>query len=332
LKIKILTGLVILILVSQSVIPNSDALKQIAGQLAADLKPGESAKFEWGLSSDNPNESTTIHLSAEGMGSEFLIFPQTIELGPNELIFVEVEAVIPDDFPGDIELTPFLYATEFGEETGATVINIRMLKILSLNIAPNDDSSLWVDWDEILKEETVEPVTEEQEVPESKDATPGFTILQQEEQEDQEPTLDPEPTPDPESTPTQEADGGGCLIATAAFGSELAPQVQMLREIRDNTVMSTASGAAFMSGFNQLYYSFSPGIADLERENPVFKELVKITITPLLTSLSILQYVDVNSENQMLGLGIGLISLNIMMYFVIPTWTIQKITKKLSKK
>ena len=106
----------------------------------------------------------------------------------------------------------------------------------------------------------------------------------------------------------------------------------MLREIRDNTVMSTASGAAFMSGFNQLYYSFSPVIADLERENPVFKEAVKITITPLLTSLSILQYIDGNSENQMIGIGIGLISLNVMKYFVIQTWTIQKITKKLSKK
>ena len=32
---------------------------------------------------------------------------------------------------------------------------------------------------------------------------------------------------------------GGCLIATAAFGSEMAPQVQFLREIRDNTVLQT---------------------------------------------------------------------------------------------
>jgi peptidyl-prolyl cis-trans isomerase B (cyclophilin B) len=52
-------------------------------------------------------------------------------------------------------------------------------------------------------------------------------------------------------------EGGGCLIATATFGSELAPQVQQLREIRDNTILSTESGTAFMSGFNQFYYSFS---------------------------------------------------------------------------
>ena len=37
-------------------------------------------------------------------------------------------------------------------------------------------------------------------------------------------------------------EGGGCLIATAAFGSELAPQVQFLREIRDNNVLQTESG------------------------------------------------------------------------------------------
>jgi len=74
--------------------------------------------------------------------------------------------------------------------------------------------------------------------------------------------------------------GGGCLIATAAFGSELAPQVQQLRELRDSTLLQTTSGSAFMLGFNQIYYSFSPTIADWERENPVFKEAVKIVITP----------------------------------------------------
>jgi len=66
--------------------------------------------------------------------------------------------------------------------------------------------------------------------------------------------------------------GGSCLIATATYGSELAPQVQFLREIRDNTVLQTESGTSFMNSFNQFYYSFSPTIADWERENPVFKE------------------------------------------------------------
>ena len=120
---------------------------------------------------------------------------------------------------------------------------------------------------------------------------------------------------------------GGCLIATAAFGSEMAPQVQFLREIRDNTVLQTESGSIFMTGFNQFYYSFSPTIADYERENPVFKEAVKLTLTPLLTSLTLLQYADIDSESEMLGYGIGIILLNIGMYFVVPAILVMKVRK-----
>jgi len=123
--------------------------------------------------------------------------------------------------------------------------------------------------------------------------------------------------------------GGGCLIATAAFGSELSPQVQFLREIRDNTVLQTESGSAFMAGFNQFYYSFSPAIADYERENLVFKESVKLTLTPLLTSLTLLHYADIDSESEMLGYGIGVILLNIGMYFVAPAVLIMTIKKRI---
>ena len=115
-----------------------------------------------------------------------------------------------------------------------------------------------------------------------------------------------------------EPPGGGCLIATAAFGSEMTPQVQLLRELRDNTVLQTESGALFMTSFNQFYYSFSPVIADYERENQAFKETVKLALTPLLTSLALLQYADIDSESEMLGYGIIVILLNIGMYFVAP--------------
>ena len=128
--------------------------------------------------------------------------------------------------------------------------------------------------------------------------------------------------------PIEVKEGGGCLIATAAFGSELAPQVQFLREIRDNTVLQTESGSAFMTGFNQFYYSFSPVIADYERENPVFKEAVKLTLTPLLTSLALLQFTDIDSESEMLGYGIGVILLNIGMYFVAPAVLIIAVRKR----
>ena len=126
-------------------------------------------------------------------------------------------------------------------------------------------------------------------------------------------------------------EGGGCLIATAAFGSEMSPQVQQLREIRDNIVMQTSSGKSFMTGFNQIYYSFSPQIADYERENPIFKEAVKVTLTPMLASFSLLAHVTIDTEQEMLGYGIGVILLNIGMYFVTPAILFTVIKKKLRK-
>jgi len=125
--------------------------------------------------------------------------------------------------------------------------------------------------------------------------------------------------------------GGGCLIATATFGSEMAPQVQFLRELRDNTVLQTESGTSFMTGFNQFYYSFSPYIADYERENPAFKETVKLALTPMLTSLTLLQYADIDSESEMLGYGIGVILLNIGMYFVAPVVLIMTVRKSFQR-
>jgi hypothetical protein len=56
----------------------------------------------------------------------------------------------------------------------------------------------------------------------------------------------------------------------------------------------------------------------LERENPILKEGVKVALTPMLTSLSILNHVDIDSEQEMLGYGISLILLNIGMYVGVP--------------
>ncbi len=121
--------------------------------------------------------------------------------------------------------------------------------------------------------------------------------------------------------------GGGCLIATAAYGSELAPQVQQLRELRDNSLLQTEFGSRFMKSFNDFYYSFSPHIADYERENPIFKEVVKIAITPMISSLSILNYINMDSEREVLGYGISLIILNGLMYFGIPASVIVAIRR-----
>jgi hypothetical protein len=74
----------------------------------------------------------------------------------------------------------------------------------------------------------------------------------------------------------------GCLIATATFGSELAPEVQFLRDFRDNKLLQTFAGSSFMVAFNTWYYSFSPTVAQYESTNPTMRYSVKLTLQPLI--------------------------------------------------
>ena len=127
------------------------------------------------------------------------------------------------------------------------------------------------------------------------------------------------------SNETSVEEGGGCLIATATYGSEMSQQVQQLRELRDNQLLQTESGTAFMGTFNDVYYSFSPIIADYERENPYFKEAVKLAITPMISSLSLME--NAESESEVLSLGISVIALNLAMYLGVPAIVIVGIRK-----
>ena len=122
-----------------------------------------------------------------------------------------------------------------------------------------------------------------------------------------------------------EKKGGGCLIATATYGSEMASQVQQLREIRDGKLLNTQSGQQFMNSFNDFYYSFSPYIADYERENPIFKEIIKLGITPMISTLSLMNLAD--SESEVLGIGITVLILNGLIYFGTPIGAIFVIRK-----
>lgn len=104
------------------------------------------------------------------------------------------------------------------------------------------------------------------------------------------------PSNPPLQTPPQQP--SGCLIATAAFGSELSPQVQYLRNFREGYILSTAAGSAFMSTFNSVYYSFSPQIAEYEREQPWLQQVVKMGLYPLFGILAL-------SERTHSGMGGG---------------------------
>jgi streptogramin lyase len=73
-----------------------------------------------------------------------------------------------------------------------------------------------------------------------------------------------------------------CIIATATFGSELAPEVQFLRDFRDQQIMQTFAGSNFMQVFNAWYYSFSPAVAQYEYTHSTTRFMIKQSLYPLM--------------------------------------------------
>jgi ABC-type transport system substrate-binding protein len=66
--------------------------------------------------------------------------------------------------------------------------------------------------------------------------------------------------------------GGFCFIATAAYGTDTASELDILREYRDKVLLPNSLGAEFVS----LYYKTSPPIADFISEHEVLRTAVRV--------------------------------------------------------
>lgn len=76
----------------------------------------------------------------------------------------------------------------------------------------------------------------------------------------------------------QRRGGGGCFIATAAYGSSMAQEVNVLRSFRDNFLMREDAGRKFIS----FYYRVSPPIAKTIRNSPSLKLIARVMLTPIV--------------------------------------------------
>lgn len=99
-----------------------------------------------------------------------------------------------------------------------------------------------------------------------------------------------------------------CAVAIATFGSEIAPLVQGLRTFRDQSIMKTHSGTAFMTLFNAWYYSFSPNVARYVSAHTIDRSVLKYSLYPLVGILyasyySYLLVSPINSEGGVIVAG-----------------------------
>jgi hypothetical protein len=82
----------------------------------------------------------------------------------------------------------------------------------------------------------------------------------------------------PSGTFTTAKSSSKCFIATAAYGSHLEPEVEVLRTFRDEKLAKTAAGRGFIS----LYYSLSPPVAEVIAHNERAREATRVILEPLV--------------------------------------------------
>jgi hypothetical protein len=118
----------------------SNALRQVAGNITVDIQPGQTKSFAWGLFTDK-NQSNYVNISSEGLGAAYLALPKNISLLPGEPVNVQGKVSIPFDHPGGVQLNATLRASEPSEKqnsSGSTaLVNVEMGKRVYIFIEKN---------------------------------------------------------------------------------------------------------------------------------------------------------------------------------------------------
>jgi hypothetical protein len=122
-----------------------------------------------------------------------------------------------------------------------------------------------------------------------------------------EPITIPPETTTPVSTAPSSGGGSGCFIATAAYGSYLHPQVQILRDFRDTWLLTNAPGRVFVA----FYYRCSPPVAGFIAQYEILRLLVRLMLTPVIFIISNFMLFSLIAGTVLSGLQIRRVCLKI---------------------
>jgi hypothetical protein len=91
---------------------------------------------------------------------------------------------------------------------------------------------------------------------------------------------------------------GGCFIATAAYGTPMAEEIQILREFRDEYLVPNPVGKALVD----FYYQVSPPVAEFISEHPTLKPVVRAGLLPAVAMSTIAVNTTQTEKIAMIGL------------------------------
>ena len=132
------------------------------------------------------------------------------------------------------------------------------------------------------------------------------------------------------STPTTPQ---GCIIATAAYGSEMTPEVAYMRHVRDDMIGSNKVGRTLVIGWNIFYYSWSPLMAGWIANSEVLQATFRILLIPLISIVHSTAFVyaaiaSVNPVFASINAFIFAAILSIVVYIVVPAYAFVTIHKR----
>ena len=103
---------------------------------------------------------------------------------------------------------------------------------------------------------------------------------------------------------------GGCFIATAAYGTPLAEEIEVLRQVRDEHLLTNPVGGLFVS----LYYRISPPVADFIEDYPALQAVVRAELLPTVALSRLVVNTTFAQKMAIVG-GLALIPLALAVWF-----------------